>query len=53
MERPVGERITAVEVSLHEHIQSCIRKHEKGFRMQLVVLAAVLAVLAKIFGWAP
>ena len=53
MERPVGERITAVEVSLHEHIQSCEKKHDRGFRTQLIVLAAVLAVLAKMFGFAP
>ena len=49
----MGERITAVEVSLGEHIRSCEHKHDRGFRLLLVVLAAVLAVLAKLFGLAP
>ena len=52
-EEPLGERVKAVEVSLREHVVSCERKHDRGFRLLLVVLATVLAVLAKLFGALP
>lgn len=45
----LGERITAVEVSLREHLRQCERKHEKAFRINLVVLAAILAALVKLY----
>ena len=49
-DKPMGERVTAVEVSLRTHIEECARKHEKAFRTQLVVLGTVLTVAAKLFG---
>ena len=52
-EAPIGERVTAVEVSLRDHVVSCERKRDREFRLHLVVLATVLAVLAKVFGALP
>lgn len=48
-DRPIGERVAALEVGLTTHIQACEKKHDRNFRVQLVVLGGILAVVAKIF----
>ena len=54
----IDERVAVVEVSLEnhidmlkEHVRGCEAKHERNFRLQLVVLAGILAILTKMFVW--
>ena len=47
---PIGERVTAVEVSLTAHIRSCERMHERNFRVLLAILGALATLALKLFG---
>ena len=47
---PIGERVTAVEVSLTTHIRSCERMHERNFRVLLAILGALATLALKLFG---
>lgn len=49
-EKPMGERITAVEVSLNTHLQSCERMHERNFRILLLILGGLITLALKQFG---
>ena len=49
-DRPIGERVMAVEVALREHVTACEKKHDKNFRLLCVVLASILGIAAKMFG---
>jgi hypothetical protein len=40
-----GERLTAVEVSLRTHLQSCEKKHNRNF----VALMALVTLVASVF----
>ena len=50
-DKPIGERVMAVEVSLREHLAACERKHEKNFRLLVVILGFTLTMMAKVFGF--
>ena len=50
-DRPMGERVTAVEVALQEHVKSCERTGAWNFRLILVVLGLLLAIIVKQYGF--
>lgn len=50
-EKLLNERVVALEVGLAAHLKACEKKHERNFRLQLVILAAITGILAKQFGW--
>ena len=48
--KPMGERVTAVETSLTDHLRTCERLQERNFRLLLVIIAALTGMAAKLFG---
>lgn len=50
MEKPIRERVTAIEVTLAEHVHICEQMHERNFRLLIVVVGGMVMLAVKQFG---
>ena len=49
-EKPIGERVAAVETGLNDHVRNCERLQERNFRLLLLIFSGLIALAVKQFG---
>ena len=53
MSEPLGERVTAVEVSLQAHVDACEKMGRRSFALLIMVAGGVMTIAGKLLFFSP